>query len=79
MAVENWNTNHVMNNSLEGIDVSEGSLPKDLNDVIRRIAASVRIFYDKAYRKNENVRIIASGDPIPGGLAENDIVIEYIP
>ena len=79
MAVENWNTNATMNNSLEGVDVSEGCLPKDFNDLFRKMAASIRVFYNKAYRQGENVYFITTGSPAPGGLQENDIVIEYTP
>lgn len=80
MAVENWNTNPDLNTSIEGIDVSEGSLPKDFNDCFRKMAAAIRVFFDKSYRKTESVRIQATGGALPTtGLSENDICIEYIP
>lgn len=80
MAVENWDTNPDLNTSIEGIDVSEGSLPKDFNDCFRKMASAIRVFFDKSYRKAESVRIQATGGSLPTtGLSENDICIEYIP
>lgn len=80
MAVQDWNTNPDLNTSLEGVDVSEGSIPADFNNCFRAIAAAIRVFYDKSYRKAESVRIQATGGALPTtGLSENDLCIEYIP
>lgn len=79
MAVQDWNTNHDLNTTLEGINVAEGSLPADFNDCFRKMAAAIRVFYDKSYRKNENIVITAAGATAPSSPAENDIWIEYTP
>lgn len=79
MAVEDWNTNPDLNVSLEGVNVAEGSLPADFNDCFRKIAAAIKVFFNKAYRKQENVTIQAAGGAAPSSPAENDIWIEYTP
>jgi hypothetical protein len=80
MAVENWNTNDTLNNTLEGVDVSEGCAPSGLNNMFRKMAAAIRVFYDKSYRKNETIKATAAGagDPFVTH-AEGDIWIEYTP
>lgn len=78
MAVQDWDTDPAFNNSLEGEDVSEGCLPAGFNNLFRKMAAEIRIFYDKAYRKGENIFIQPTGGAAPA-MAENDILIEYTP
>lgn len=79
MAVENWNTNEALNNTLEGEDVSEGMLPGPLNNTIRKMAAAIRVFFNKTYRKNETVHITAVGGAAPASPVEDDLWIEYTP
>lgn len=80
MAVDNWNTNPDLNTSIEGIDIAEGCQPAGLNDFGRKVCAAVKGFFDKAYRKNENVKFTPSGDPDPFSThADGDIWIEYTP
>jgi hypothetical protein len=80
MAVEDWNEDDDLNGTLEGVNVAEGSLPADFNDMFRKMAASIKTFFLKSYRKTESVRIQATGGSLPTtGLSENDICIEYIP
>lgn len=82
MAVENWNTDQSLNITIEGEDMSEGgTLPPDMNDVVRKMAAAIRTFFDKSYRKAETIRATATGaaDPFGGAATENDIWIEYTP
>lgn len=80
MAVQDWNTDPDLNGTLEGIDVAEGSLPKWFNDCFRRIAAAIRVFYDKSYRKAETIKWTPAGDPDPYTThADGDIWIEYTP
>ena len=80
MAVENWNTNDALNVVLEGVDVAEGSIPATLNNLFRKVAAAVRVFYDKSYRKDETIKSTVTGgaDPFVAPV-ENDIWIEYTP
>lgn len=82
MAVEDWNTNAALNVSLEGVNVAEGSLPADFNDCFRKIAAAIKVFFNKTYRKSETIRYTAAGaaDPfLPSAHTEGDIWIEYTP
>lgn len=79
MAVQNWNTDPDLNGTLEGVNVAEGSIPADFNDCFRKIAAAIRVFYNKAYQKDVNVTIQASGGATPGSPQENDLWIEYTP
>lgn len=79
MAVDNWNTNEALNGVIEGENVAEGSLPGVLNNVIRKMAAAIRVFRNNAYCKDKNITIQASGGAAPVAPAENDIWIEYTP
>jgi hypothetical protein len=80
MAVENWDTNEALNGTIEGENVAEGSLPGDLNDVVRKMCAAVKVFYNKAYRKNETIKATAAGAADPFSThAEDDVWIEYTP
>lgn len=80
MAVEDWNTNPALNGTLEGVDVSEGSLPRDFNDCFRKIAAAIKVFFNKAYRKDETIKWTAAGAGDPFSVhADGDIWIEYTP
>lgn len=82
MAVENWNTDQALNVTIEGEDMSEGgTLPPDMNDVVRKMCAAIRVFFNKAYRKDENIKFTTTGaaDPFGATHAENDIWIEYTP
>ena len=78
MAVENWQEAGP-NNTIEGVNVAEGMLPPALNNVIRLMAAAIKTFYNKSYRKNETVKVIPDGDPTPVGMVEGDILIKYVP
>lgn len=79
MAVDNWDTNEALNGTIEGQDVSEGSLPKYLNDVIRRMAAAIRVFRNNSYCKDKNVFITVDTASAPTALADNDLWIGYAP
>ncbi len=78
MPVQNWNTNEAFNNTLEGEDVAEGCIPAGFNNLFRKMAAELRVFYNKSYRKNETVFIQATGLAAPA-MTEGDILIEYTP
>ncbi len=78
MPVQDWNTNEAFNGTLEGVDVAEGCLPAGLNNMFRKMAAAIKVFYNKAYRKNENVFIQATGGAAPA-MTDGDILIEYTP
>lgn len=80
MAVENWDTNEALNTTLEGENAAEGSIPAGFNNLFRKMAAAIRVFYDKSYRKNETIKATAAGaaDPFTAPV-ENDIWIEYTP
>jgi hypothetical protein len=68
------------NNVIEGIDAAEGSMtPPNINNLFRAMAAAIKVFYNKTYRKDETVKIIVNTDPTPGGMADGDILIKYIP
>lgn len=77
MSVDSWDTVAANNNSIEGVDVSEGSLPKFFNDCFRAMAAAIKVFRNNAYCKDKNVTIQASGGAAPVSPAENDLWIEY--
>lgn len=80
MAVEDWNTNDSLNGTLEGVDVAEGSLPKDFNDCFRKMAAAIKVFFNKAYRKNETIKWTVAGGADPFSVhTDGDIWIEYTP
>lgn len=80
MAVQDWDTNPDNNGTLEGVNVAEGSLPRDFNDCFRKIAAAIRVFFDKSYRKNETIKFTAAGAANPfTAPTEGDIWIEYTP
>lgn len=79
MAVGDWDTDPELNGTLEGVDVSEGSLPRDFNDMFRKMAAAIKVFFNKTYQKDVNVTIQATGGAAPGAPAENDLWIEYTP
>jgi hypothetical protein len=79
MAVDDWNTNEALNGTIEGQDVAEGSLPKYLNDVVRRMCASLKTFRNSSYCKDKNVTIQATGGSAPASPADNDLWIEYTP
>lgn len=79
MAVEDWNTDPDLNGTIEGVDVSEGSLPKLFNDCFRKMAAALKVFWTNAYAKDHNVTIQATGGAAPTTPAENDLWIEYTP
>lgn len=79
MAVENWDTNDTLNLTLEGIDVAEGSQPRWFNDMFRKMAAAMRVFYNKSYRKGETIKYQATGGALPGTAEDGDILIEYTP
>lgn len=77
MSVEQWNTNPALNGTIEGENISEGMLPAQLNDTIRKTCAAIRVFFDKSYRIGENVTIAASGGAAPASPVEGYIWIEY--
>jgi hypothetical protein len=77
--IDSWNTNETLNGTLEGQDVSEGSLPGPLNNVIRRMAAAIRAFRDQAYCKDKHVTIQASGGAAPAAPVDGDLWLEYTP
>lgn len=79
MAVQDWNTDPDLNGTLEGVNVAEGSIPADFNDCFRKIAAAIRVFYNKSYQKDVNVTIQATGGAAPATPVENDLWIEYTP
>lgn len=79
MAVENWNTDPLLNNTIEGESIAEGMLPGPLNDWGRKICAAIKVFFNKTYRKNETVYITATGGAAPATPAEDDLWIEYTP
>ena len=78
MPVQDWNTSEAFNNSLEGEDVAEGCLPGGFNNLFRKMAAAIRVFYNKSYRKDETIFIRVLGTTAPA-MTENDIYIEYTP
>lgn len=77
MPVQDWNTNDTLNITLEGVDVAEGCQPAGLNNMFRKMAAAIRVFYNKAYRIGENVTIQASGGAAPASPSEGDLWVEY--
>jgi hypothetical protein len=77
MAVENWQEAGP-NNTIEGVNVAEGMLPPALNNVIRLMAAALKTFYNKTYRKQETIFIITNVAATPT-MTEDDILIRYIP
>lgn len=80
MAVQDWDDDHTLNTSLEGIDCGEGTmLPPSINDLFRKMAAAIRTYYDKSYRKGETIKNQAVGGALPVTAEENDILIEYTP
>lgn len=80
MAVEDWNEDDTLNGTLEGEDLSEGCEPQGLNDAIRKMASSIKIFFNKALRHGDNVKFTAAGAADPYSVhAENDLWIEYTP
>lgn len=81
MSVDNWNQDPALNNILEGFDISEGSLPHDYNDLIRKMAAEIKIFFEKTYRINETLKYTAAGaaDPFAAPKLDGYIWIEYTP
>jgi len=46
MAVQDWSTNPASNTSIDGVNIGEGCPPGNMNDMGRRIMASVRVMYD---------------------------------
>lgn len=79
MSVDAWNTNEALNGTIEGENVAEGSLPGPLNNVIRKMAAALKVFRNVAYCKDKNVTIQASGGAAPAAPSEDDLWIEYTP
>jgi hypothetical protein len=80
MSVDSYNATDTLNTSLEGIPVGEGAMTiPSINDLFRKMAASIRVFRNNAYCKDKNVTIQASGGGAPASPAENDLWIEYTP
>lgn len=77
MAVQDWDVDPLLNNTLEGVDVAEGCLPGGLNDMFRNMAAAIKTFYNNTYSKIKNVTIAASGGALPSSPAEGDFFLEY--
>jgi hypothetical protein len=46
MAVQDWNSNPALNTTIDGVNIAEGCPPANMNDMGRRIMASVRVMYD---------------------------------
>jgi hypothetical protein len=84
MAVKDWNTNPDLNGVVEGQDVAEGSLPPELNDVVRAVAAALKTAWQYSYASNElggkqHITISASGGAAPLAPVDGDIWMEYTP
>lgn len=79
MAVSAWSTTAALNVTVDGVNIAEGCAPANLNNAMRYIMADVKTFYNSALRKDENVYILADGDPDPATPADGDIVINYTP
>ena len=77
MAVQDWDTDPTLNNTLEGVDVAEGCQPAGLNDMFRKMAAAIKVFYNNTYSKTNNVTIAASGGALPASPDEGDFFLEY--
>jgi hypothetical protein len=110
MAVSDWSTNPASNTTIDGVNIAEGCPPGNLNDMGRRIMASVRVMYDDlpdtsafatkagavfegtqpkytgrgAYLHHNNasnasgrIFIQASGSPVPSGMVNGDMLLEY--
>jgi len=46
MAVSNWSTTAAQNTAINGINISEGCPPANLNNAVRQIMADVRVAFD---------------------------------
>lgn len=79
MAISDWDPVANNNSAIDGINIAEGCAPAGWNNAVRSLMAWVRQFWGVAYRKNETVFIQATGGAAPAGMAENDLLIEYIP
>lgn len=82
MAVQDWDTNEALNGTIEGENIAEGSLPPDLNDVLRKICAAIKTMYFSVYGSHVNgggrrITIQASGGAAPSSPVDGDIWIEY--
>lgn len=46
MSVQDWSTNPAANTSIDGVFIGENCAAANVNDAIRRVMASTRVFYD---------------------------------
>lgn len=84
MTVQSWNTNPDLNTVIEGENTAEGMLPGKFNDVIRKIAAALKVMYNSTYGNavdggGKRITIQASGGAAPVTPSDGDIWIEYTP
>jgi hypothetical protein len=78
MAIQDWNTNDALNTTLEGIPTGEGAMTiPNINNLFRKMAATIKDFWSRAYRRGENVTIQATGGAAPATPADGDLFIEY--
>lgn len=61
MSVQDWSTNPAENTSIDGVNIAEGCAAANVNDAIRRVMASTRVFYD-------DVPVTSSLMPVSGGV-----------
>lgn len=77
--IDAWNANEALNTVVEGENIDEGSLPNRLNNFLRKQVAAIKVFRTKAYCKDLNVTIQASGGAAPAAPVDGDLWIEYTP
>lgn len=46
MAVQDWSRDPALNSNIDGVNIAEGCPPGNMNDMGRRIMASVRVMFD---------------------------------
>jgi len=77
MAVDNWNTDEALNTTIEGEDASEGCLPGGLNNILRKMAAALRVWRNSSYCIDKNVTAQPSGGAAPTAPQVGHLWIEW--
>lgn len=69
MAVQDWSTNPAANVAIDGVNIAEGCPPANMNDMGRRIMASVRVMYNGL--PNTDTLMPKAGAPFTGNPTFN--------
>lgn len=77
MAVGDWYTTASLNVTIDGINIGEGCIPANLNDMGRAIMANVKVMYNSSLILGYNLFIEEEGTALPSTPPDNTLVFFY--